>query len=149
MNKLNIPSYGTLISREHQIKALQDLYSYVSNLSGNLKDNEVEINAVDNNHIVLQNGVYTKITGLTELTSNTIVNINLADTVSGTQNIYEGSFNIGDDITTDGKKLTIKWPTSINWGTSDISIVPNSHYEFSIKQDDSSFYGIMYSWNLS
>lgn len=149
MNNLNIPSYNSLISREHQIRALQNLYNYTNNITNVAGNKEVEINGSKNNHIILQNRVYTRITGLTDLTSDTTLTFSFADAINGMQNFYEGSFDTGSDITASGKRITIKWSSNINWGTSDISIAANTHYEFSIRREGNSLYGVMHSWSLS
>lgn len=159
MAAINIPSFSSLVSREHRIHALQELYSNMKDVmktvaesSGGTaeaqeKSNETTADGTTGT-VTIESNVYTKVTGLDSLSSDTTVTFKLGALTDNMQNLYEGSFSTGSDITSTGKKLTIKWPTDINWGNSDLSISANTHYEFSIRYESGKYYGIIHSWNI-
>ncbi|SFG37977.1 hypothetical protein [Prevotella sp. KH2C16] len=67
-----------------------------------------------------------------------------APTDTANTNDYEGGFDTG------ATAPTITFPADVNWGEADMSIVANTHYEFSIRYDAVSkkYYGMIYSWAL-
>ena len=70
------------------------------------------------------------------------LNINAATDTSIT-NDWEGCFDTGATVP------TVTWPADVNWGTSNMTLAANTHYEFSIRQSGGKYYGILYGWSLS
>ena len=70
------------------------------------------------------------------------LNINAA-TDSSITNDWEGCFDTGATVP------TVTWPADVNWGTSNMTLAVNTHYEFSIRQSGGKYYGILYGWSLS
>lgn len=69
------------------------------------------------------------------------LNINAATDTSIT-NDWEGTFDTG------ATAPTVTWPEGVNWGTSYMTLSPNNHYEFSIRESGGKYYGILYGWTL-
>lgn len=57
-------------------------------------------------------------------------------------NEWDGAFDAG------ATAPSVTWPTNVNFGSMDMSIAPNSHYEFNIRQCGDKYYGILYSWKI-
>lgn len=57
-------------------------------------------------------------------------------------NEWDGAFDAG------ATAPSVTWPANVNWGSMDMSIAPNSHYEFNIRQCGDKYYGILYSWKI-
>lgn len=67
-----------------------------------------------------------------------------APTDTASTNDYEGGFDTG------ATAPTITFPANVDWGEVDMSILANTHYEFSIRYDraKNKYYGVIYSWAL-